>query len=394
MQKGAVLLEMYRWGWVNIPGVLFTYAKELNLDMEDLGIINAIIYTYQKTKPLTQNGVEVGLVLESCSALTRQKLSRKLTSLHKAGLVSFLNEKTGFNSRIISLQPLIAKLESLIIRDHPQLHNNSNHVNAVNKSQIEKLEDMLDEYRFKIEQLELKLEENKQLKTSNLPVVTSPVDSNYKRVADFVARKTGNLLSVKMSNELRVWLEEMGFTTEYLLVLLELCFERKITNPSSITKIARDLKEYSINSLEGLEMYFKKYVDTGRHISLHIKRFDPDIIEFGNYTGIDMTAEARRKIYYKWRYDWGFSHAMIMKAGEVMCQRTKNGGLEYMDSVLNNWMSKEIRQVHEVDQEVKEFKERKKIENNKLKKSKANNYEQEYQVYIAPEELVQARNKG
>lgn len=200
-----------------------------------------------------------------------------------------------------------------------------------------------------------------------------------------------------MSGELRVWLEEMGFATEFLLVLLELCFERKITNPTSITKIARDLREYSINSLDGLEMYFKKYVDTGRHISLHVKRFDPDIIEFGNFTGIDMTAEARRKIYYKWRYDWGFTHTMIMKAGEVMCQRTKNGGLEYMDSVLHNWMSKEIRQVHEVDQEVKDFKERKKLEQksgNKLNKVKVHNNDQEYQIYIAPEELVPAKNKA
>ena len=35
----------------------------------------------------------------------------------------------------------------------------------------------------------------------------------------------------------------------------------------------------------------------------------------------------------------------------------QNGGLEYIDSVLNNWMSKEIRQVHEADKEIREFKE-------------------------------------
>ena len=63
-------------------------------------------------------------------------------------------------------------------------------------------------------------------------------------------------------------------------------------------------------------MYFKNYVDSGKNISLMARRFDPDIMEFGNFTGIDMNAEARRRIYYKWRYDWSFSHAMIMKAGK------------------------------------------------------------------------------
>lgn len=152
MLKGAIVLEMYRWGWVNIPGVLFAYTKELNLDMEDIGIINAIFYAYQKFKPLTQIGVEVGMVLESCPALSRQKFSRRLSSLQKAGLVDIENVKSDFNSRLISLQPLMAKLESLIVRDHPQI-SSSNKITAVKKGQIEKLEDMLDEYKFKIEQL-------------------------------------------------------------------------------------------------------------------------------------------------------------------------------------------------------------------------------------------------
>lgn len=101
-----------------------------------------------------------------------------------------------------------------------------------------------------------------------------------------------------------------------------------------------------------------------------VNQFDPDVMEFGKFTGIDMNAEARRNMYYKWRYDWGFSHAMIMKAGEIMCQRTKNGGLEYIDSVLHNWMSKEIRLPEDADRELKEYKSRQKSDKPTPKKSK------------------------
>ncbi len=386
MIQSSAIIEVFRWGYVNIPGVLFAYAKELDLDMEDIGIVASIICAYENTRPLAQSGVQVGQVLESCSALSRQKLSRKLNSLNNAGIISLDNGKKSFAEKEISLQPLIIKLEALIVRDHPRLSSNVNGDQA-KKHQIEKLEDMLDEYRYKIEQLELKLEENHQPATKHSLPAPIKSDDNFRKVADFVARKTGNLLSVKMSNELRIWLDEMAFSPEFLLVLLELCFERKIVNPTDISKIARDLKEYSINSLDGLEMYFKNYVDTGKNISLRTRRFDPDIVEFGNFTGIDMNAEARRRVYYKWRYDWGFSHSMIMKAGEVMCQRTKNGGLEYMDSVLNNWMAKEIRQVQEADQEVKEFKEKKrsnkKIASGNPPKTSAVAGE-EYEIFIPP----------
>ncbi len=384
MIQSSVIMEAFRWGYVNVPGVLFAYAKELGLDMEDIGILASIICAYENTRPLAQSGVEVGKVLEACTALSRQKLSRKLNRLNDAGIISLDKGKKSFADKEISLQPLIFKLEAFIVRDHPRLSIKVNSDKAKNQ-QIEKLEDMLDEYKDKIEQLELKLEEKNPISINRALPVPIKSDDNFRRVADFIARKTGNLLSVKMSNELRIWLDEMAFPPEFLLVLLELCFERKIVNPHDISKIARDLKEYSINSLDGLEMYFKNYVDTGKNISLRSRRFDPDIVEFGNFTGIDMNAEARRRVYYKWRYDWGFSHSMIMKAGEVMCQRTKNGGLEYMDSVLNNWMSKEIRQVHEAEKEVKEFKQRKRSDKKMGSTAKkATVPGEEYEIFVPP----------
>jgi DNA replication protein DnaD len=159
-----------------------------------------------------------------------------------------------------------------------------------------------------------------------------------------------------MIAELRRWLDEMALKPELLLCMLELCFERSINNPREISRIAADLKKYSISHLEGMEIYFDRFVDRTQGTPQRSQGFDPDLLEFGTFTGIDMEAEARRRVYHRWRYDWGFSHAMIMKAGEVMCQRTKSGGLEYVDSVLANWMSKEIRQLEEVDAEIRNFK--------------------------------------
>jgi DNA replication protein DnaD len=236
------------------------------------------------------------------------------------------------------------------------------------------------------------LEEEKREKIVNDFAYLS--NSNYKKVADFISKKTGNLLSVKMASELQKWLEEMALTPEFILCMLELCFERNIYNPRDITEITRDIKKYSINTVEGLDIYFKKYVDAEKNLALRTRRFDPDIIKFGTFTGIDMNADARRNIYNKWRYDWGFTHAMIMKAGELMCQRTKNGGLEYIDSVLHDWMSREIRSLDDVDKELREMKNRGKrsIADGLKQKNPVKPASAEYETYIPPASLERNKN--
>ncbi|MBC7074895.1 MAG: DnaD domain protein [Syntrophomonadaceae bacterium] len=379
MHHRSAVLEMLRWGYASVPGVIFYYAKELDLEIEDIGVLAAVFFTLERSKPLYDSGIKIGQILQACPFLTKQKLSRKLGRLCKLEIIEIGNTDKSFVDREIYLEPLMEKVLAFIIRDHIDL------VRSRGGDRAKGAEDLLEEFRGKIEQLKLELEEEKN-KQKNLDIFKSS-NKKFKKVADFISQKTGSLLSLKMANELKKWLEEMAFSPEFLLCMLELCFERSIYNPADITKIAKDIKEYAINSVEGLEMYFSQYVDSQKGTVLRFKQFDPDIAEFGTFTGIDMNADARKKVYYKWRYDWGFSHAMIMKAGEVMCQKTKNGGLEYIDSVLNNWMLKKIYQVQEAEKEISEFKAKNRREKAKISGSKNNavrSESEEYELYIPP----------
>lgn len=386
MHGKAAILEIMRWGSSNVPGALFYYGQELDLNMEDIGVLAAIFYTLERTKPLFQTGVSAGQVLQLCPIMTKQKLSRRISRLKKLEIISVEDKPGGFASKNISLEPLFQKLEALIGRDHIEI----SHTHKDYQPKDEHTEQILEEYRNRIEQLELELEEEKK---RQLPDMLACSDSNFKTVADFISEKTGNLMSVKMATELKRWLNDMAFTPQFLLMMLELCFERKIHNPRDITSIARDLKEYSINTVEGLNMYFSKCVDADKIFSMRRKKFDPDIAEFGSFTGIDMNAEARKNVYYKWRYDWGFTHTMIMKAGQIMCQRTKNGGLEYVDSVLYNWMSKEIRSPEDAEQEIKDFKARKQSEKNSSGGKKSHKRsENEYEIYVAPSSIEELKS--
>lgn len=376
MHYYAASVELLRWGHASIPAALFCYGRELDLTIEDIGILAAIFYTYEKSKPLFQTGVGAGQVLQLCPLISKQKFTKNVNRLNKLGLLQLEGKSPSLMDKCIRIEPLFEKLSELVQRDHSQL----------SQRQEPPVDTILENYRMKIEQLELALEEEKN---RSLPDVISLKDASFKKVADFISKKTGNLMSVKMSNELNRWLQDMSFTPEFLLCMLELCFERNIYNPRDISKIAQDLKEYSVNTVEGLTSYFKKFVDEPANSPVRRKQYDPDIMEFGTFTGIDMNAEARKNIYYKWRYDWGFSHSMIMKAGEIMCQRTKNGGMEYIDSVLNNWMSKEIRLPQDADKELKEHKSRQKTEKPTAKKVPE---PVDYEIYISPARLEELKS--
>lgn len=379
MVNRHIFLEMMRWGYSNIPGVVFEYSKELDINTDDIGILAAIIYAYQQSKPLYHTGIEVGKILQVCPCLSKQKLYRRIARLEKLGIIAVLPPGGGVAGKTVCIDPLMDKLENFIVRDHPGL---SGQGSLAVPTQVKVV---LQEYQEQIEQLQLQLQERK---TQPVAAVALPENADFKKVADFIAKKTGNLLSPTMIAELRRWLEEMALKPEFLLCMLELCFERSINHPREISRIANDLKKYAISNLDGMEVYFARYVDDGKGALQHAPAFDPDVLDFGAYTGIDMEAEARRQIYRKWRYDWSFSHPMIMKAGEVMCQRTKTGGLEYVDSVLANWMSKEIRQLDQVDTEMQKFKMLKRKgragQAGGSSSSDGSADKREYEIYIPP----------
>lgn len=114
-----------------------------------------------------------------------------------------------------------------------------------------------------------------------------------------------------------------------------------------------------------------------------------EIIEFQKLTGIDMKPAARQKIFFKWKNE--FSSKMILKAGEIMCLYTRAGGLEYVDSILQSWLRKEINNLEAVEKDLMEFKKK-----NKKSPKKPNNTEyteSKYELYVPPDVIEELKNQ-
>lgn len=418
MYGSITSLEIFRWGFAHLPGAIFYYAKELELDPEDIGLLATIFYAFENIKPLFQSGVSAGQVLKCCPAYSTTKLSKRLSSLSARGVVGLSNGQTrSFVDKTIYLEPLMDRLEELIVRDHPQLIMYSAAPAArsaasspmpppaaplLSAPELRARPDdsfLPEHYRQRVEDLESQLAASQQLngkadESRDTRTGGEVLDEeSYRKIADFISKKTGNLISPKMGQELKIWLRDLGFKADFLLIMLELCFERKITNPREIGQIAAELKKYAIGTVEGLDMYFKKYIDADPGQGRRQSQFDPEIMDFGSFVGVDMGAEARRKLYYKWRLEWKLDRSLVMKAGELMCQRTSNGGLEYIDSVLADWKNKGLTTMSEVEAEIAAFKKNRKAQNKGGGKGDspakgAVRQGEEYSVYVPPELLA------
>ncbi|NSW83395.1 MAG: DnaD domain protein [Syntrophothermus sp.] len=381
-------MELLRWGFVQIPAALYYYAGELDLDAEDIGILGAFLYTYCcRSKPLWQRGLEIGQVMQCYPSLSKSKLAWRLSKWVRLGLVEVEESTLGgeFRTRRVFLEPLWSKLEEMVIRDHPEL-------DSLGWREKELLRQELQAKSQRVHELERLLERGR----AGLDQISSTANKELRVVIDFIEQKTGNLVSPEMYKEANRWLDELKCRPEYVIMMLELCFERKIYNPREITAIARGLREASISNLGGMEDYFRRIVDKPGYSRSRRQDFAVEMAELGSFTGIDMQAEARRNMYEKWRVQWGFSHEVIMKAGEIMCQRTRSGGLEYMDRVLANWREKGITTPEEAERETSEFKNRKQKRDSRASAPKTISTakdKDEVEIFVVPQVLEELKSK-
>ncbi len=380
-------MEVLRWGLVQIPAAVYHYASELDLEPEDLGVLGAAFYSYtHRCQPLLQKGIEIGQIMQCYPSLSKNKLAWRISKWNRLGLIA-MDESTQdreFAARRISLAPIFCKLEELVARDHPEIDVRELQDERILKQELEKS-------HARIQELEQLLGQKRQLEMDTPP---SPHSSGFKMVADFISQKTGNLIGPEMHKAINRWLNDFNCKPEYLIIMLELCFERNIYEPREITTIARGLREASITNLRGMQHYFRNIVDKPEFTLSRRYDLAMEVMEFGNFTGISMQGEARKKIYEKWRMEWGFSQEMVMKAGEIMSQRTKNGGLDYVDKVLANWRSKDITTLAEVERDSNEFRKRAAKRAGRLHSVRPGSADhEEAQIYVAPHVLEELKSK-
>ena len=86
--------ELLRGGSAFIPGLLFQYAGELTLDIEDLGFLSILFYCLSNSRPLAHQGIMIGQVQKIIPGCSNARINKRLNRLETLGLISVIPSGT------------------------------------------------------------------------------------------------------------------------------------------------------------------------------------------------------------------------------------------------------------------------------------------------------------
>lgn len=357
----TIFMELLDSGPACIPGYLFKYSAQLRLELEDFGLLSIIFYYLSGHYPGNKLNSVPGITIEEIRKIVPEysmaKLKKRLLYLSGIGLVTVTEDVAKrYVQQRVSIEPLFEKLAEYYFLEHPEIDRN-----AVKGKDLIACEKELDDAKTQIELLNQELRQIRLLvqpetrELFNTDDIGDRANEDYLEVENFIARYTGKLISSAMAQKLKSWIFTLRVDSKFLIAIIEMCFERGISSPATMDKYIEEISVQGIHTIDGLKGYFTRIVDNSPEGAPASYGYDLEILELAKFLNIDMRAKARRNMYYKWRNEWGFSHEMIMKAGEIMSTRVNQGGLEYMDRILQNWKTAGIDTLQAVEKEQNEY---------------------------------------
>lgn len=178
---------------------------------------------------------------------------------------------------------------------------------------------------------------------------------------------------------------------------------RAIPETTNTKEEEEEYPEDFANNQQEHEHLIQTDIFDNNQVNLHNNTQDTqkEINKFTSFTGTDMSGKAAQDMYAKWRYKWGFSHDIIMFAGQLMTQLAKAPNLSYVDRILSNWLSREIRSVPEATRAIESFRARNHANTARLPTSKTvrktnicETTGREYEYYVPPDILEELRREG
>lgn len=164
-------------------------------------------------------------------------------------------------------------------------------------------------------------------------------DFNYGKILKWLDQTRGTLsVTMREKQVIQEFNLKYGWSTEFILIFLQLVFERGQNQLYSYLPLAKRVFESGINTVDGLVSFVNDY-DWIQFKVAEVKKC------VGQYGGI---TKPQREMYLKWNKEWNFSHELIMRAA-VETVRTNSPSFKYIDGILGNWHSQGVKDVKEAE---------------------------------------------
>lgn len=164
------------------------------------------------------------------------------------------------------------------------------------------------------------------------------------------------------------WHKDFNFAPELILLLIQYSVSKGKTDYRYIEKIAISWHDAKIKTVADAQSFIKAHEDKWlniRKISKYLGLQNNDIMK------------PQEKIIEKWLDVYKFPLEIIYKSCDICFERLNKVEFKYIDGILNNWFTNNIKTLEDIEKRDKvkgNFKKNNYYENNK--KDSFNNYEQ------------------
>lgn len=152
------------------------------------------------------------------------------------------------------------------------------------------------------------------------------------------------------------WFDKYGFEEDVMYALFQLCFDKKCLNKNYIMKVADNWYSKGIKNSFDLDKYFIEY-EKINNIKLNIVK---------KLKLKRMLTEYEETYVEKWINEFGYDFDII----EIALKRTTstpNPSFEYINSIICDWHSKQLKSKDEIQSYEKEYHKNKKAASSKNK---------------------------
>lgn len=158
---------------------------------------------------------------------------------------------------------------------------------------------------------------------------------------------------------------EYSFPEEVVILLVQHCVQKDITNLRYMEQVAITWHSEGINTIELAQKNIKTHEDKWTNYRKVL-----------NYLGIKEKniMKPQEDLLEKWFYDYGFSVEMIIAACDIGFNNLGKGEIKYIDGILRSWHKDGIKTKNDIKKQEENFKAKGKKKN----KTKKDFEEREY----------------
>lgn len=169
-------------------------------------------------------------------------------------------------------------------------------------------------------------------------------DFDFNKILKWLDQVRGTLsITFREKQTLQEFNLRYGWSTDFILIFLQLVFERGQTTLQTYQPIAKRVYENGIHTVEEL-ISFMNELDWLQYKVLEVKKC------VGQYGGV---TRPQREMYLKWQNQWHFGHEIIIRAAEETV-RTNSPSFKYIDRILENWFNKGVKNMEDALKAIEE----------------------------------------